>query len=63
TIAFEPSLLGTPLGDDTVTTVGIPIGMAIIVFAFVLTGVYVRRANTEFDQLTAKIKAKAKESE
>ncbi len=63
TIAFDPSALGTPLGDDTVTTVGIPVGMAIIVFAFALTGIYVRRANTEFDALTAKIKEKAKESE
>ena len=63
TIAFDPSALGTPLGDDTVTTVGIPVGMAIIVFAFVLTGIYVRRANSEFDALTAKIKEKAKETE
>ena len=62
-IAFDPSALGTPLGDDTVTTVGIPVGVAIIVFAFALTGIYVRRANTEFDALTAKIKEKAKESE
>ncbi len=63
TIAFDPGALGTPLGDDTVTTVGIPVGMAIIVFAFALTGIYVRRANTEFDALTAKIKEKAKETE
>lgn len=62
TIAFNPSALGTPLGEDTVTTVGIPVGMAIIVFAFALTGIYVRRANSEFDDLTAKIKDKAKET-
>lgn len=60
TIAFSPSTLGVPLGDDTVTTVGIPVGIAIIVFAFILTGIYVRRANTEFDDLTAKIKENAK---
>ncbi len=63
TIAFNPSALGTPLADDSVTTVGIPVGVAIIVFAFALTGIYVRRANSEFDQLTSKIKEKAKESE
>ncbi len=62
TIAFNPSALGTPLGDDSVTTVGIPVGVAIIVFAFALTGIYVRRANSEFDDLTAKIKKSAKES-
>ena len=62
TIAFNPSALGTPLGDDTVTTVGIPVGIVIIIFAFTLTGIYVRRANSEFDDLTAKIKEKAKET-
>ncbi|MEA1920927.1 MAG: DUF485 domain-containing protein [Campylobacterota bacterium] len=59
TIAFNPSVLGTPLGDDSVTTVGIPIGIAVIIFAFALTGIYVKRANTEFDDLTQKIKDKA----
>ncbi|MCK9373566.1 MAG: DUF485 domain-containing protein [Sulfuricurvum sp.] len=60
TIAFDPSLLGTPLSEGSVTTVGIPIGVGVIVSAFALTGMYVRRANREFDELTAKIKAKAK---
>jgi len=60
TIAFNPSALGTPLSDDAVTTVGIPVGIAVIIIAFSLTGIYVKRANTEFDDLTNKIKAKAK---
>jgi uncharacterized membrane protein (DUF485 family) len=59
-IAFDPSLLGTPLSAGSVTTVGIPVGVGVILSAFILTGIYVRRANTEFDDLTAKIKAKAK---
>jgi uncharacterized membrane protein (DUF485 family) len=62
TIAFEPALLGTPLSADSVTTIGIPIGMAIIVFAFILTGIYTKRANTEFDDLTNKIKNSVKEN-
>jgi len=60
-IAFEPSLLGTPLSSDTVTTVGIPVGMGVIVFAFILTGIYTRRANSEFDDLTNKIKESVKD--
>lgn len=60
TIAFNPSALGAPLSSDTVTTIGIPIGMAVIVFAFVLTGIYTKRANSEFDDLTNKIKDKVK---
>lgn len=62
TIAFSPETLGAPLSSDAVTTVGIPVGIVIIIFAFVLTGIYVRRANSEFDVLTAKIKEKAKET-
>jgi uncharacterized membrane protein (DUF485 family) len=60
TIAFDPSILGTPLSEGSVTTVGIPVGVGVIISAFILTGIYVRRANGEFDELTAKIKAKAK---
>lgn len=61
TIAFEPALLGTPLSSDTVTTVGIPVGMAVIVFAFILTGIYTKRANGEFDDLNNKIKDSVKD--
>lgn len=53
-IAFAPSLLGTKLGSG-VMTVGIPVGLGVIVSAFLLTGVYVRRANAEFDELTRQI--------
>ncbi|MBN2870173.1 MAG: DUF485 domain-containing protein [Campylobacterales bacterium] len=59
-IAFDPSLLGTPLFEGSVTTIGIPIGIGVIISAFILTGIYVRRANGEFDELTNRIKAKAK---
>jgi uncharacterized membrane protein (DUF485 family) len=61
TIAFNPSLLGTPLSEGSVTTVGIPIGMAVIIFAFVITGIYTKRANSEFDDLNNKIKDAVKE--
>ena len=33
------------------TSLGIPIGMGVIVFTIVITGIYVRRANGEFDTL------------
>ena len=53
-IAFNKPFLAKPLGAG-VTTLGIPIGMAVIVFTIVITGIYVRRANGEFDQLTKEI--------
>jgi uncharacterized membrane protein (DUF485 family) len=61
TIAFNPTLLGTPLAEGSVTTVGIPVGISVIIFAFVLTGVYTNRANGEFDDLANKIKDSVKE--
>jgi uncharacterized membrane protein (DUF485 family) len=60
-LAFAPKVLGTPLSAGSVTTVGIPIGVLIILSAFVLTGVYVRKANTEFDQLNQEIVEEAKQ--
>ena len=53
-IAFDKELLATPLGAG-VTTLGIPIGMAVIVFTVIITGIYVRRANREFDAATRDI--------
>jgi uncharacterized membrane protein (DUF485 family) len=44
-----------------VVTLGIPIGVFIIVAAFVLTGIYVRRANSEFDSLTRQIIEEARQ--
>ena len=53
-IAFNKPFLAQPIGAG-VTTIGIPIGMGVIVFTIIITGLYVRRANDEFDRLTAEI--------
>ena len=53
-IAFDKELLAKPLGAG-VTTLGIPIGLGVIVFTVLITGLYVRRANGENDRLTAEI--------
>ena len=44
-----------PLSSSGVTTIGVPIGMAIIIFSVLITGLYVRRANGEFDRMTQEI--------
>jgi uncharacterized membrane protein (DUF485 family) len=54
-IAFEPHWLGTPLYEGATITRGIPVGVGLIVISFVLTGIYVFRANGEFDRLTADV--------
>ncbi|KQN57807.1 DUF485 domain-containing protein [Erwinia sp. E602] len=60
-IAFAPGWLGTPLHAGTSVTRGIPIGVGLIVISFVLTGVYVWRANGEFDRLTRELLAEVKQ--
>ncbi|MFO1253705.1 MAG: DUF485 domain-containing protein [Inhella sp.] len=58
-IAFNKGFLAQPLSTG-VTSLGVPIGMAVIVFTVVITGIYVRRANREFDALTQAILKDAK---
>ncbi|MGE5866151.1 MAG: DUF485 domain-containing protein [Rhizobacter sp.] len=57
-VAYNKPFLSTRLGDG-VMTIGMPIGLAIIVFTIVITGVYVRRANGEYDALTEQIAKEA----
>jgi len=37
-----------PLG---VTTLGVPVGLGVILFTIAITTVYVRKANTDFDAM------------
>lgn len=54
-IAFDKPLLARPIGRG-VTSLGIPLGLAVILLAILLTAVYVRRANREFDALSAELR-------
>ncbi|MGL5073670.1 MAG: DUF485 domain-containing protein [Aeromonas salmonicida] len=54
-IAFAPGWLGTPLSEGSTITRGIPVGVGLILSSFILTGIYVFRANGEFDELNQKI--------
>lgn len=50
-VAFAPVLMASKVGGG-VTSLGIVLGLVVIVSAFLLTGFYVWRANTVFDDLT-----------
>ena len=52
-VAFAPSVIAVPLFGSI--TVGIVLGVAIIVASILLTGIYVLRANSEYDDLTSAI--------
>jgi len=57
-VAFNKPVLATRLGEG-VTTIGMPIGLGVIVFTVVITGIYVRRANREFDALSDEVAKEA----
>lgn len=57
-VAFGKNLLAIPLGSG-VMTIGIPIGIGVIIFTVVVTAIYVRRANSEFDALAEKVRQEA----
>ncbi|MGG5820462.1 DUF485 domain-containing protein [Falsiroseomonas sp. HW251] len=54
-VAFAKPLMAAKVGSG-VTSVGIVLGLFVIVAAFVLTGLYVQRANGRFDALTRELR-------
>ena len=55
-VAFDKAVLGASLSGGA-TSVGIPIGLGIILLSIGLTALYVRRANGAFDRELATIRA------
>ena len=53
-VAFNKEFLAQKTGAG-VMSIGIPIGVGVILFTIIITGIYIRRANTEFDDLKAQV--------
>ena len=53
-VAFGKGAMASTIGGSSISW-GIALGLAVIIFAFVLTGIYVARANSRFDDLTARL--------
>jgi len=53
-VAFAPQVLHVPLGSGR-TTWGVILGFGILVLSWILTGLYVRRANNELDAINNEI--------
>jgi cation/acetate symporter len=62
-VAFAPGAIGRPVVAGSTLAVGVAVGLFIFVFCWFLMALYVRRANGEFDQLTAEIVRDAKEAQ
>lgn len=54
-LAYAPNFVGTPIFSGGTVTYGIPMGIGLILLAIILSGIYVVRANGEFDDLNEKI--------
>jgi uncharacterized membrane protein (DUF485 family) len=48
-VAFYPALLAKPVSQGAVTTIGILFGVGLMIAFWILTGIYIYRANREFD--------------
>lgn len=55
-IAFNKPFLGTKISGAI--TVGIPIAVGTIILSWVFTGIYIRWANSKYDDMVQKIKDK-----
>jgi uncharacterized membrane protein (DUF485 family) len=54
-LAYDPSLLASPMGNSTL---GIPLGIGVIIIACILTGGYVFWANKHYDAQLHQLKAR-----
>ncbi|MEX5340824.1 DUF485 domain-containing protein [Pseudomonas sp. I2] len=54
-VAFAPGVLGQSLAGG-VTSVGMLVGVLMVLLSFLLTGLYVHRANNVLDPLNEKVK-------
>jgi uncharacterized membrane protein (DUF485 family) len=52
-LAFGQDVLNQRVGS---TTLGIPFGIGVIIFAWILTGIYVRWANNNYDKAMKDLK-------
>lgn len=54
-VGANPDVFATPVAAGKITTIGIYWGLFVIFFSIIITGIYVYKANGEFDALTKKV--------
>lgn len=55
TVAFNPQILGQPVAEGSMLTIGVAAELFMFIFFWLLTAFYVRRANTTFDALSKEV--------
>jgi len=59
-LAFRADLFATRIGEHL--TIGIPIGLGVIIASWLLTGIYVRWANSGYDTAISNLKHSMREN-
>jgi len=54
-LAYDPAFLAKPVGNSTL---GIPLGIGVIIIACILTGIYVFWANKHYDEQLKQLRAR-----
>jgi uncharacterized membrane protein (DUF485 family) len=54
-VAYDKEFLAAKIGEGYTMSIGIPIGVGVILFTIIITWIYVRRANSEFDETNAEV--------
>ena len=54
-VGFNPKLLATPIWEGGKASIAWPIGAGMILLFWLMTGLYIRRANGEFDDINSEI--------
>ena len=59
-VSQQPQLFAAKISEGSVITIGWPIAALIVIGSWLLTGVYISRANGEFDRLTEEMLKEAR---
>ena len=59
-VSLQPQIFAAKISEGSVITIGWPIAALIVVGGWLLTGVYVSRANGEFDSLNQEVLEEAR---
>ncbi len=54
-VAFNPKLIGAPVAEGSMWTIGIAFGLCMFIGFWLLTALYVHKANGEFDAISQEV--------
>ena len=62
-VAYFPAVMGKPVSEGSMLTVGVAVELSLFIFFWLLSALYVRRANGEFDALTQEVIKQARKED